>query len=111
MLRCLCLNWARLQHIGSLANGTLEIRLNNDEDVVVTADGHDWLVNGGVDGRFAMSSVSALFVVGGPGDNTVDAREFTGRMTVVGADGDDLIAGGAAEFNRQLSRRACRRRN
>ncbi|MCP4783725.1 MAG: hypothetical protein GY878_09240 [Fuerstiella sp.] len=78
--------------------GLLSVTMSpNDDVLVVTEDGSDWVLNGGIDGRFPKASVWNLHVFGGDGDDVIDVREFTGSATLLGEGNNDIIAGGRGD--------------
>ena len=62
--------------------GDVDFELTDDR-----LDGH---------GRDRLSGIERARLEGGAGDNSIDARQFSGATTLLGADGNDLLRGGRA---------------
>ncbi len=70
------------------------------DTVAETADAHFILTNSQLtvgtqtDG---LVSIEKALLIGGPGNNTLDASAFSGSATLMGGDGDDILMGGSGD--------------
>ncbi|MFP6768693.1 MAG: DUF6531 domain-containing protein, partial [Planctomycetaceae bacterium] len=84
------------QLTGETGNDTLEGGTGTDK--LVERDNADMTLSDtsltGDLGTDVILSIERAFLKGGNGDNTLDASSFSGRVTMVGVGGDDLLVGG-----------------
>ena len=66
-----------------------------DADFVLTDAALRRWPTAGRDRQDDLAGIEAAVLAGGPGDNLLDARGFSGPVTLVGGGGNDTLLGGA----------------